>query len=246
MHNNDSSSEVQPKRPRLQPRKPPTGGKSLCADDEDDADPHCKHPFPPIAKTELPADIVLADFAACRLTHHRNRPVMASRMPGPRRHESVLVADRDRGRHAAHALLGRLPGPSSAQGTRAQQRKHLFASMYALMFGHIKAHQCQQQLSPGNPRKGSVTRQRPNACIGRRSWKDSRRIVPSSSNSPYSSSYRLDAIQALGIGYDSQSRCWIFPEVTDAGLIVGLVRRYRDGQKRAMSGSMHRLNHSAL
>lgn len=45
----------------------------------------------------------------------------------------------------------------------------------------------------------------------------------------------LDALP--GIGYDSASRAWTFPEMDGAGRIVGIVRRFRDGSKRTMPGS---------
>jgi hypothetical protein len=39
------------------------------------------------------------------------------------------------------------------------------------------------------------------------------------------------------IGFDPAGGCWTFPEVSAAGRVVGIVRRYRDGSKRAMAGS---------
>jgi hypothetical protein len=40
-----------------------------------------------------------------------------------------------------------------------------------------------------------------------------------------------------GIGYDPAGGCWTFPEEDGAGRVVGIVRRYRDGAKRALAGS---------
>jgi hypothetical protein len=50
-----------------------------------------------------------------------------------------------------------------------------------------------------------------------------------------------DSLQALQVGYDRARRCWVFPEQDDRGRIVGLVRRYSDGSKRAIKGSVRGL-----
>ena len=187
MHNNDSSSEVQPSARGCSLANRRMAGSRFARTTRTTPTHIASTHFRPLRKRICPQTSFSQDCAS-RLTHHRNRPVMASRMPGPRRHESVLVADRDRGRHAAHALLGRLPDDAvlkdsgSARNTYSPRCTHSCSAPSRLT-------NASNMLSPGNPRKGSVTRPRPNACIGRRSWKDSRRIVPSSSNSPYSSSY---------------------------------------------------------
>jgi hypothetical protein len=45
----------------------------------------------------------------------------------------------------------------------------------------------------------------------------------------------LDALP--GIGYSNAEACWTFPEQDGAGQIIGIVRRARDGSKRAVPGS---------
>jgi hypothetical protein len=49
----------------------------------------------------------------------------------------------------------------------------------------------------------------------------------------------LDVLQ--GIGYDLATQSWTFPEVNARGEVIGIVRRYRDGSKRAMPGSQRGL-----
>jgi hypothetical protein len=44
-----------------------------------------------------------------------------------------------------------------------------------------------------------------------------------------------------GIGYDTASAAWTFPEKDGAGRTVGIVRRFRDGGKRSMPGSQRGL-----
>jgi hypothetical protein len=45
-----------------------------------------------------------------------------------------------------------------------------------------------------------------------------------------------EAVRALGAGWWGRESCWTFPERDGAGKIVNLLRRYRDGTKRAMPG----------
>lgn len=45
------------------------------------------------------------------------------------------------------------------------------------------------------------------------------------------------ALDALPIGYDPASAAWTFPESDGVGRTVGIVRRFRDGSKKAMPGS---------
>ncbi len=45
------------------------------------------------------------------------------------------------------------------------------------------------------------------------------------------------ALASLAIGWSEAEQCWTFPECNGQGQIIGINRRYRDGQKKAIAGS---------
>jgi hypothetical protein len=49
---------------------------------------------------------------------------------------------------------------------------------------------------------------------------------------------------ALAVGWDAKRECWTFPERDASGRFVGIIRRYRDGTKRAMRGGSRGLTHT--
>lgn len=48
---------------------------------------------------------------------------------------------------------------------------------------------------------------------------------------------RARVLRALQVGYDDYREAWIFPEFNDRYEIVGLIRRHRNGEKRAITDS---------
>src|SRR5262249_55410352 len=45
-----------------------------------------------------------------------------------------------------------------------------------------------------------------------------------------------ESLMDLGVGYSEVEQAWTFPEVDGAGEVIGILRRFRDGKKRAMKG----------
>jgi P4 family phage/plasmid primase-like protien len=52
------------------------------------------------------------------------------------------------------------------------------------------------------------------------------------------------ALVAIGIGWMPLDGCWVFPERNAQGKAIGLVRRYRDGQKYSIKGSERGLTYA--
>jgi hypothetical protein len=50
------------------------------------------------------------------------------------------------------------------------------------------------------------------------------------------------ALRALEVGWSAEDEAWTFPERNDQGKVVGLLRRYRNGSKKAMHGGGRGLN----
>ena len=46
-----------------------------------------------------------------------------------------------------------------------------------------------------------------------------------------------DALRDLHVGWNDDEQCYTFPEVNAEGQVVGIVRRFLDGKKKAMPGS---------
>ena len=53
------------------------------------------------------------------------------------------------------------------------------------------------------------------------------------------------SLDAIGVGWNAQERCWTFPERNHKGMIVGVKRRFRDGKKLSVTGGSTGLTFSA-
>jgi putative DNA primase/helicase len=51
------------------------------------------------------------------------------------------------------------------------------------------------------------------------------------------------SLTRIGIGWMPSEACWVFPERDDAGQIIGLVRRFKDGKKFCTTGSQRGLTY---
>ena len=52
------------------------------------------------------------------------------------------------------------------------------------------------------------------------------------------------AFKSLGIGYSEESRFWTIPERDETGQVIGIQRRYRDGDKRHIPGGARGLTYA--
>ena len=231
---NASSGPISPSR---KPRKPPdlTGMMTDAADDFSDLQPV---DFPQIIATDLPADIVLARLRTLGLRITGSGPWQAICPAHADTFPSLALTETETGKLLVHCWGGCTT--ETVLDKLGLGLKHLYPSLYALQNGR----QRQRRTCGADRQKHSDKIVEPSPAQVAE-WKQRLKYWRAP---PYAINQLValldlpgESIRALAIGYDDEECAWIFPERNDAFQIVGLVRRYADGRKRALTDSMRGL-----
>jgi len=195
-------------------------------------------PFPPIKPTDLPADIVLARLSALRSRIRGKGPSWMASCPAHRDSTPSLSLTET----AEGALLLHCWGGCKTEAVLSKLEldfSDLYPSCYALQYGTRR---------PGGTLRlrstesySEVVEPTHEECAD---WKRRLKEYRAPTHALNRLSVHLGlpylALLALRVGYcpdDERNPCWVFPERDDRGRLVGLVRRYPDGVKLALTGS---------
>jgi hypothetical protein len=194
--------------------------------------------FPEIKPTDYPAEIVLGRLRALRLRVDGYGPWMATCPAHADTRPSLSVRETAEGILLLHCFSGcRAADVLDRLGLGLRV---LYPSLYATQHSPRRPNGALPFYSGGG--SGSFVEPSDGECERwarlLRGWQAPRPALVS-----LAARLRLPlrAIRALGTGFDRPQDCWVLPEWDARGRIVGLVRRFRDGSKKACEGSLRGL-----
>ncbi len=238
MNDTPSPRRPQSRAPRLLPRRP-LEYDSRVHGRSDDLDPESHdthgHEFPPPRPTDLPADIVLGRLRALRRQVTGSGPSWQAICPGHADTKASLSLTET----ADGVLLIHCWGRCATEAVLAQLGLGLgalYPSLYALQFSQRRPRGSLH--FRGGDHTEQVQEPEDEDCA---EWERMLARWPIRSSALRRLANRLDlprdSLLAIDVGYDPEEICWVLPERDDRRRIVGLVRRYANGDKRAVSGS---------
>jgi hypothetical protein len=237
MNDNPSRGQPQRRRARLAPREPPDYDFKRDCWQDDDLPTHDDRgvPFAPINPTDLPADIVLGRLLAQGLRITGSGPSWQATCPAHLDSKpSLSITETDRGVLLMCCRAG-CPTETVLSKTGLTFR-HLYPSESALRSGK----RCPQGTLPfhGGSTCPEIIAPTAEECVA---WKRRLKQLPIPRYALKQLGVQLGlppaCLVALRVGYDPEENSWLFPECDDRRRIVGLVRRYPDGDKRTIEGS---------
>jgi hypothetical protein len=201
-------------------------------------------PFPAIRETDLPADIVLTRLKTLRRRITGTGPSWQACCPAhPDLNPSLAITETREGVLLVHCFAGCETEDVLAHLDLTLQ--HLSPSLYALQFSKRRPQGVLSFYAGDEDTNAPVSEPTDEDCA---EWT---RLLKAWPIPPYALNQlaaHLDlpreALLPLEVGYNEDNLfgpCWIFPERDDSRRIVGLMRRYDNGRKSALLGSVRGL-----